>query len=82
VAERYIRRTLADWMKRQVRGLGSLVAAAGIVMGVLFYAVFSLGTASGEQERCGSQPRRRHRRPFGLPRDAVRVAVALHPGAH
>jgi hypothetical protein len=48
-----IRRTLADWIGRQVRGLGSLAAAVGIVMAVLFYAVFSLGTATGEQGALG-----------------------------
>lgn len=36
------RRSIAGWIKRQVRGLGSLAAAAAIVIAVLMFAMFSM----------------------------------------
>jgi len=43
------RRDIAEWVRAQVRGLGSLASATGIVLGVLLFATYSVAAPQGEQ---------------------------------
>jgi len=43
------RRTIAEWVRLQLRGLGSLASAIGIVVGVLLFATYSVAAPQGEQ---------------------------------
>ncbi len=47
------RHVVADWAKRQLRGVGSLASASFIVVAVMVFALHSLGAPS-DQEQVGA----------------------------